>query len=61
MAVCFIRVSNENNQRKRDRERERRGEGREEEKGRGMMKVIIFYKPISERIFSTFAVFYYWE
>jgi len=28
MAVCFIRVSNENNQRKRDRERER-----EEERG----------------------------
>ena len=59
MAVCFIRVSNENNQRKR--ERERRGEGREEEKGRGMMKVIIFYKLISEGIFSTFAIFYYWE
>ena len=59
MAVCFIRVSNENNQ--RERERERRGEGRVVETGRGMMKVIIFYKLISEGIFSTFAIFYYWE
>ena len=49
-------------ERETQREREkRRGEGREAEKGRGMMKVIIFYKPISEGIFITFAIFYYWD
>ena len=60
MAACFIRGSNENNQRKRDRERRREEGGREKEKGKGMRKVIIFYKPVSEGIFITFAASY-WE